>query len=141
MFDVELLEADGQVAVRVVSERGFRHACPDCGEKCPRHDTRRHRWCHLDTRQYKTILEAQIPCVLCKEHDVRQVRVPWGEPGSRFTALFETIVIDWLKEASVSTVCRQPRLSWDEASGIMERAVARALRQRPALSLTRIGVD
>ena len=28
-----------------------------------------------------------------------QIAVPWSDPGSRFTALLEALVIDWLKEA------------------------------------------
>jgi len=38
---------------------------------------------------------AEVPRVKCEEHGVPQLRVPWGEPGSRFTALFEALVIDW----------------------------------------------
>jgi transposase len=72
---------------------------------------------------------------------VKQVVVPWAEPGSRFTALFEAVVIDWLKEATISAVCRRLRMSWDEVSGVMERAVRRGLARRPRLSLKRIGVD
>jgi len=41
-----------------------------------------------------------VPRVSCEEHGVVQVSVPWAEGGSRFTALFESLVIDWLKEAS-----------------------------------------
>ncbi len=42
--------------------------------------------------------------------------VPWSEPKSRFTALFEALVIDWLKEASFSAVARQLSLSWDQVA-------------------------
>ena len=31
----------------------------------------------------------------CEEHKVRQVRVPWGEERSRFTALYEGLILDW----------------------------------------------
>jgi len=50
---------------------------------------------------------ADVPRVECSEHGVVTVDVPWAEPGSGFTALFEALVIDWLKEASVLAVSRQ----------------------------------
>jgi transposase len=67
--------------------------------------------------------------------------VPWSESGSRFTALFEALAIDWMKEASLSAVRRLVGISWDEAAGIQERAVSRGLERREAVSLKRIGVD
>jgi transposase len=56
------------------------------------------------------------------------VRLPWTEPGSRFTALFEALAISWLKQASKKAVAQQLKLSWDEIQSIMERAVERGLR-------------
>jgi transposase len=72
---------------------------------------------------------------------VIQVKVPWGEEGSRFTAMFEAITIDWLKEASLSAVARRLGLSWSEASGIQARAVKRGLARRAPWKGERIGVD
>ncbi len=77
----------------------------------------------------------------CAEHGVRQIGVPWAESGSRFTALFEALVIDWLHEASVTAVARQLRLSWDAVDGVMGRAVRRGLARRQAMAATRLGVD
>ena len=64
-----------------------------------------------------------------------QVTVPWAEPGSRFTALFEALAIDWLQEASFSAVARQLDLSWDEVDGIQGRAVACGLGAQIAAHL------
>ena len=130
VVDVDLNASNQEVIVRVESDASHKHSCPECGAACPRHDARERRWRHLDTCQFKTILVAKVPRISCPAHGVKQVAVPWAEPGSRFTALFEGLVIDWLKEASVSAVTRLLRVSWDEASGIMERAVARGWRER-----------
>jgi hypothetical protein len=56
---------------------------------------RRRQWRHLDTCQLKTLLVADLPRVQCAEHGVVSVHVPWSEPGSGFTALYEALVIDW----------------------------------------------
>ena len=47
------------------------------------------------------------------EHGVRVVKLPWAEPSSRFTALFEALAIEWLKAASQKAVAGLLRLSWD----------------------------
>ncbi len=80
----------------------------------------------------------------CEQDGVLQVQVPWAAPGSRFTALFEALVIDWLKEASISAVARQFKLPWEAVDGIQQRAVRRGLERRrrelPALP-KHLGVD
>ncbi len=139
--DVALRLEDGEVHVIVGRIRSASLTCPTCGRECSGYDTRERRWRHLDTCQYRTILIANVPRVECKEHGVVQVRVPWSEPGSRFTALFEALVIDWLHETSFSAVARQLRLTWDEVDGIQGRAVARGLEQRKVSPPQRIGVD
>lgn len=140
VLGVDLADAEEEVTVRVGLDKGSQ-PCPECGTACPRHDTRVRRWRHLDTCQFKTILEAEVPRVSCAEHGVKQIAVPWAAPGSRFTALLEAVVIDWLKESTISAVCRRLRLTWDEVAGIMQRAVQRGLARRPQLALRRIGVD
>ena len=46
--------------------------------------------------QFTTWIEAEVPRVECATHGVKQLRVPWAEPGSQFTALFERLAIDRL---------------------------------------------
>ena len=52
------------------------------------------------------------------------MKLPWAEPGSRFTALFEALAIDWLRAASQQAVADRLSLSWDEVHAIQERAVS-----------------
>lgn len=137
---VDLRVADGEVEV-LVEHRGTGLECPQCGSASSGYDTRRRRWRHLPTCQYKTILTAEVPRVRCPEHGVKTLHVPWSDPGSGFTALFEALVINWLQEASLSAVARQLDLSWDQVDGVFQRAVRRGLaRRRPTLS-RRLGVD
>ena len=139
--DVELRLAAGEVEVKVEYAGSVAVACPACGAAAKRHDTRLRRWRHLPTCQYKTILAAEVPRVRCPEHGVKTLRVPWSEPGSGFTALFEALVIEWLREASISAVARQLDLTWDQVDGVMERAVRRGLARRRLEVPRRLGVD
>jgi len=139
---VELNLAGGEVHLHLDHDANAVWQCPDCGRDCTLHDHAAERiWRHLDTCQFRTVLHAAVPRTSCPEHGARLVRVAWAEPHSRFTALFERLVIDWLKAASQSAVARQMGLSWDEVHGIMERAVERGLKQRKAEDLTYLGVD
>lgn len=138
---VELREKEGEVLVFVALSEDRAVRCPTCGRAGPRYDVRERRWRHLDTCQYRTILVADVPRVRCDEHGVLQIAVPWAEAGSRFTALFEALAIDWMLETSLAAVARGMRLTWDQAAGIQERAVRRGLARRKARELTSIGVD
>lgn len=138
--DVQLSTENREVTVQLANaERQL--PCPKCGKPCRRHDALSRRWRHLDTCQFATILVAEVPRISCEEHGVLQVRVPWAEPGSRFTALFEALVIDWLRAASLSAVAELCGLSWKAVDGIQRRAVVRGLARRTAQLPQRLGVD
>ena len=139
--DVEVDPKLEVVSVRVEAVGRAAYSCPECGRACPGYDTRNRRWRHLDTCQFQTVLVAKVPRVDCPEHGIRQVPVPWGEPGSGFTAMLERLIIDWLKEASASAVARRLGLTWDQIDGVMQRAVARGEARREPEDLVAIGVD
>ncbi len=138
---MELALSEGEVTVQVEQEAGAKQCCLTSGQISPGYDSRKRRWRHLDTCQYKTILVADAPRVKCEEHGMVTVPVSWAEPGSGFTAMFEALVIDWLKGASISAVSRLMGLSWNAIDRIMQRAVKRGLARRIEISPTRIGVD
>ena len=120
-----------------------RWPCPECEQELPCRDHAEERvWRHLDTCQYQTFLHARVPRVECPTHGVRQVRVPWAEARSRFTMLMERLIIDLIQQCStVIGACRIARITWDEAWGVMSRAVARGRARKVAQPIPYIGVD
>lgn len=139
---VELRLTEGEVHIHLDHDEKVSWRCPECSAEGNLYDHQpERRWRHLDTCQYRTILSAKPPRVECSEHGVRVVQLPWAEPTSRFTALFERLAIDWLKAASQSAVAAQLGLSWDEIHGIQERAVERGLERRKAEAVPVLGVD
>jgi transposase len=138
---VELRVEPGEVEIWVAAEAGTPHACPDCAAVSAIHDHVERRWRHLDTCQFRTVLCARVPRVRCAAHGVRTTRVPWAEPGARFTLLFERLAIAWLREATPTAVARRLGLSWDEARGIMARAVRRGLARRQPAVVPHLGID
>ena len=91
--------------------------------------------------QFTTWIETDVPRMTCGTHGVKQLRVPWAEPGSQFTALFERLAIDLLRECSITGAMRLLRISWDEGWGIKARAVRRGLARRGPDVVGQLGVD
>ena len=96
---------------------------------------------HLDSCAFLTFLHASAPRVRCAEHGVRQVRLPWAEPHSRFTVLFERLAIDVLGACDVASAAGLLSLSWDEAWHLMDRAVTRGLAAKALAVPAHVGVD
>jgi transposase len=139
---VELSVEGGRVDVWAEHPRRTRFACPECNSELAVYDHAEERaWRHLDSCAFLTYLHASPPRVSCPAHGVRQVRLPWAEPMSRFTMLFERLAIDVLKECDVEGAARLLRLSWDETWHLMDRAVSRGLARKPLIAPTLVGVD
>ncbi|MCZ6799521.1 MAG: ISL3 family transposase [Nitrospirae bacterium] len=117
-------------------------ACPTCARELPLYDHAEPRtWRHLDSCQYQTHLHARIPRVACRQHGVVQVSVPWAEPRARFTRLFERLALDVLRQCDVTGATKILGISWDEAWGMVRRAVQRGHQRKRTKPLRRIGVD
>ena len=55
--------------------------------------------------------------------------------------MFEALAISWLKAAPISHVSNRMGISWDEAWGIMDRAVRRGLARRTEQTIKELGID
>ncbi len=139
---VELNVPGQQVDVWAGHAEDVRWPCPECGTTLGLYDHAEERvWRHLDSCQFMTYLHAQPPRVECPTHGVRQVHLPWAEVRARFTALFERLAIDVLKETDIRGATRILRISWDEAWHILERAVTRGQRAKRPRVTPHLGVD
>lgn len=139
---VELDSKEETVDVVLCHRSNARFRCPECAKVLPRYDHVPMRgWRHLDHGSWLTWLRAPIPRVSCPAHGVRQVSVPWALSGARYTKAFEKHAIDTLLEADVTGAARLLRISWDEAWGIMERAVERGLLRKQRRIIPYLGVD
>ena len=131
---------NGKMTVQVsLAKKGLK--CPKCNKSCSKHDSRIRQWRHLDTCQFSTFIEAEIPRVNCPKDGIHQINIPWAETNSRFTLLFERLVIDLLQDCSLSVVAKHTNLTWDQVDGIQNRAVLRGLKRKKKKQLTGIGID
>jgi transposase len=84
----------GRVDVWAEHPKRTRSTCPECDLELPVYDHGEERsWRHLDSCAFLTYLHARPPRVECPTHGVRQLALPWAEPMSRFTVLFERLAI------------------------------------------------
>lgn len=141
--EVTLDTDNGQVDIRVAHPEGTKFCCPECERSLACYDHAAPRaWRHLDTMQFKTILQAAVPRVKCPEHGVKQVRIPWAEPGSRLTRLFERFAIDvLLATQNVKGAQSLLRTGWEQTWKILRRAVERGQLRKPELPTPRLGID
>jgi transposase len=100
-FDVQRRRLD----LRIDFAKGARFRCRECGAAgCKVHDTEEKTWRHLNFFQHEAYLTARVPRVICPEHEVHQVQVPWARERSGFTLLFEALVMALVKEMPVAAV-------------------------------------
>ena len=139
---VELDMARQEVLVFVTHPPKTRFRCPRCERELGVFDHLvERRWRHLDSCQFMTYLDAQPPRIDCPEHGRLQVELPWAAAGARFTNMFEALAIDVLLAANVKRAAQLLRITWDEAWGVMARAVARGRLAKEYAVPQHIGID
>ena len=136
---------DAPVLVARVRCRKAALRCSHCGRKCPKHDDGggERRWRHQDFGCYRVGLAGPAPRAECRVHGVVVSRVPWAEPGIRFTRDFE-MECTWLTAvADRKTVSGFPHVAWRTAGDIAGRVDGRLESGMPCMfdGLTAIGVD
>jgi len=139
---VDLAVADKKVEI-LLTHRGGRLVCPDCGAGCAQADLAPERqWRHLDTMQFQTIVRARTPRANCPQCGVKTIAVPWADKHARFTLLFEAFAIEVLTACSnVKRAAELLGLDWQTAHGIMQRAVERGMKRRSVEEVRHVGLD
>ena len=139
---VDLNAAGQEVLVFVTHPAKTRFRCPRCERELAVFDhLAERRWRHLDSCQFMTYLVARPPRIECPQHGRLQIELAWAGAGARFTNMFEALAIEVLLAASVKRAAQLLRISWDEAWGLMGRAVARGRRAKPNAVPEHLGVD
>lgn len=130
---VEINHSETRVTVSLAhaAEPGSFH-CPQCEAVAPVYDHQQVRtWRHLDTCQFETLLQAQVPRLHCSKCGVLTAHIPWAAPHGRFTLYFESFALDVLFTAQVqSRAADLLRITPGQLRYLMQRAVARGLARR-----------
>lgn len=129
------------LVIKIDFKRGTRFTDPQTGESCPVHDTRPRKWEHLKFFEHRTMLEARVPRIRCRDGSIKTVPVPWAEPNSGFTLLMEAFLLGLAKVLPVAEVSRQTGVSEDRIWHLIRTRVDESWKEADWSSLTRLGVD
>jgi len=89
----DLIADQKPVLVTASCNEGTCFSCPKCSELCEQYDTRKRRWRHLDTCEYKTLIEAETPRAIYPHHGCSTLQAPWALEQVGNTKVFESAVL------------------------------------------------
>ena len=116
-----------------------------CGRKAPRYDNGGggRSWRHQDFGCFRVELSGPVPRVECRLRGVVVSRVPWAEPGGRFTRDFGSGCAWLMTVAGQKTVSGFLHIAWRAAGDIARRVAGRLESSMPCMfdGLRAIGVD
>lgn len=141
--DVNLDVENAILDIFVVEQDGTTFPCPECGTTSQMYDHAPvRRWRHLDTMQFTTQIIASLPRISCQEHGIKTVSVPWADPHSRWTLLFEAFAIEvMLSTSNLTRAMALLKIGWESLQNIRERAVERGLSRRTQETIQYVGID
>ena len=138
-FDTE--STPNRLDLRIGADRGAMYRCPECGEMCKAHDFLEMTWRHLNFFQHHCYLTASVPRVNCPKHGIHRVQVPWAREGSRFTLLFEQVIMALVREMPVAAVARQVHEHDTRIWRIVTHYVSKAVGEFDLSKVSGIGID
>jgi transposase len=142
VVDVRFDAGRRRLDLRIDFSKGARFACPECGAGgCKVHDSEQKTWRHLNFFQHEAYLTARVPRVICPEHGVRQVVVPWARERSEFTLLFEALVMALVKEMPVSALAGLVGEHDTKIWRVVHHYVDQAVDAQNLASMQRLGLD
>lgn len=138
-FDTSV--SPNRLDLRIGAERGALYRCPECGELCKAHDFHEMTWRHLNFFNHHCYLTVNVPRVDCPKHGIHRVKVPWAQEGSRFTLLFEQVIMALVREMPVAAVARHVEEHDTRIWRIVTRYVSEAVGKLDLSAVSGIGID
>ena len=140
---LEKLDEKQHIVIRA-RPRWLRVRCGSCGGRAVRlHGLqgKTRRWRHLGMFGQPVFLTCRVFRVYCRKCGVKTMAVPWAQPGSVFTRVFENEVAWFLQRTDQTTTARYFGISWLTAGRIAQRVVAKELDGALLKDLRFLGVD
>ena len=127
--------------LRLGGTRGSLYPCPECGKLCKAHDFQEMRWRHLDFFQHHCYLTAKVPRIVCPEHGLGKVHVPWARPSSGFTLLFEHVILSLAREMPVIKIAKLVGTTDKRLWRVLQHYVFEALNRLDLSTVNAIALD
>lgn len=112
------------------------------GESCSVYDHVQRSWRHLNFFQHVCYLHARVPRVKTSNGNVLNVDLPWSQPGSSFTLLFEALVVALAKSGmSMLAIGNYLNISDKSAFNIVSNLVVECLANQSLDDCERLCID
>ena len=106
------------------------------------YDHHQRTWQHLNFFQHRCHLHARVPRVRLDDGKVKLVPIPWAQPGSSFTLLFEDEAVRLLQGGmSASAAGNHLGISDKRVFAIAQRRVSHALTEQPLQGVEDMSID
>jgi transposase len=106
------------------------------------YDHQERTWKHLDFFQHQCYLHAEVPRVKTLDGAVRLVQVPWAEPTSSFTLLFELKLMELVYNGmNQSKAGKTMKIDGRRVSRVINRRVSQALADQPLAPVKELSID
>jgi transposase len=116
--------------------------CGCCGKRVGAvYDRRERTWRHLDFGGLVVLVRYALRRVTCATCGTKTELVPWAEPGSGFTRMFEDFVAYLAQRTDKTTIASMTGVAWRTVGRIVERVVARCRKGDRLEGLRHIGID
>ena len=124
----------------------FPYPAPEAGEdaECDAYDTELRTWRHLNFFQYRCYIHAYVPRVWSKERSLSPKTLkdlPWARPGSGFTLLFESFVVELAKAMPMSAVAETVGEHDTRLWRVVEHYVGKAREKADYSQVDKLGMD
>ena len=131
-----------RVDLRVAYRKDAPITCSDCGCVCRRHDTRERTWRHADLFDMECITHCTVPRYRCPGcGKTVNIEIPWANPGSGSTLLFEAKSIALMKEIPVLSVARFLNMNNKPLWTILKNHVDRCMERQDLSYMDAFFVD
>lgn len=132
-----------RLVIVVSFAEGSKFSCPGCkATGCAVHDTKPHRWRHMDFFQHQAFIDARIPRVRCDAcATVRMVDVPWARKNSGFTLLMESLMMELVRHMPVKPLSQIMGVSDGALWRVIAFHVDRAIEAMDLSGVTQVGMD
>jgi len=140
--EVEFEEVDSERVLHIHLAHRRRVKFDYAGKSYTIYDHQERKWEHLKFFQHRCIVHAGVPRVKTGDGKVKLVDVPWAQPGSSFTLLFEYEVIKLAKGGMNNTrVGNHLGISRKRVFGVLNRHVSQALSVQDLEDVKELSVD
>lgn len=122
-------------------KKGFKFKRNDTDiEGTTAYDTISKTWRHLNFFQYKAFIHCDVPRIKYN-NEIHMIETPWSRPGSGFTLLFESFVIELSKVMTIKAISRIINEHDTRIWRILNHYVSIAKEKADYSEVEKIGID